>query len=270
MNPEEISYKPVKGQTFELFGGSETAAGYYRCISSLTDALVAKYNGQDELLDIIRNLSRNKNRLKKYFHSDKTNHSGEYILKFIYPELHPYTEQATNYTANLSVLKKFDRTLNTSEFQYHLQMLEVELVNRIHISAFKKAEKKIALLPHCLRDLSKNCKSAMGDLDYVCKKCSKDCFIRHASEVLTKYDVDPYIWMTMDLKKLARRLMKEGQNFGVMGIACFPELVNGMRMCMKNSIPVVGIPLNANRCVRWAGSFFENSVHLQALDDLLR
>jgi hypothetical protein len=42
-----------------------------------------------------------------------------------------------------------------------------------------------------------------------------------------------------------------------------------MRMCLKSGIPVVGIPLNANRCARWTGRFLENSVNIKALEMLL-
>jgi hypothetical protein len=54
-------------------------------------------------------------------------------------------------------------------------------------------------------------------------------------------------------------------SFGVLGIACIPELAWGMRACMKRKIPVVGIPLDANRCMRWMGRFEETSVNLERL-----
>jgi len=49
----------------------------------------------------------------------------------------------------------------------------------------------------------------------------------------------------------------------VMGIACVPELVRGMRMCVKLDITVVGVPLNANRCARWMGEFRPTSVEME-------
>jgi hypothetical protein len=47
------------------------------------------------------------------------------------------------------------------------------------------------------------------------------------------------------------------------------ELTFGMRSCRSKGIPVVGIPLNANRCIRWFGEFFPNSVDLQELERLV-
>jgi hypothetical protein len=56
---------------------------------------------------------------------------------------------------------------------------------------------------------------------------------------------------------------------GVLGIACIPELVSGMRMCAGAGLPVVGIPLDANRCARWWGEFYYNTVNLRQLERLL-
>jgi hypothetical protein len=57
-------------------------------------------------------------------------------------------------------------------------------------------------------------------------------------------------------------------DFGVLGIACVPELAWGMRACLERKIPVVGIPLDANRCIRWLGRFEETSVSLERLWEL--
>jgi hypothetical protein len=50
---------------------------------------------------------------------------------------------------------------------------------------------------------------------------------------------------------------------GVLGIACVPEFVRDMRMCVKLDIPVTGVPLNANRCVRWMGEPRPTSVGIK-------
>jgi hypothetical protein len=62
---------------------------------------------------------------------------------------------------------------------------------------------------------------------------------------------------------LFRELKDKEGGLGVMGIACVPELVRGMRMCVKLGVPVVGVPLNANRCSRWMGEYRPTSVELK-------
>jgi hypothetical protein len=72
-----------------------------------------------------------------------------------------------------------------------------------------------------------------------------------------------------NMKQLAKYTTKERRSFGVLGIACIVELTWGMRNCSENGIPVVGIPLNANRCIRWFGQFFPNSIDLSELERLV-
>jgi hypothetical protein len=47
------------------------------------------------------------------------------------------------------------------------------------------------------------------------------------------------------------------------------ELTFGMRCCRSKGILVVGIPLDANRCIRWFGEFFPYSVDIDELERLV-
>jgi hypothetical protein len=148
-------------------------------------------------------------------------------------------------------------------------MLEIELTNRLFTGEFKKADRKIALLPYCLQDFTVACKAEKKGFDYQCKHCSGKCFENHASMMLKKSNIEPYIWRGTNFRKLATATLSKGQRFAVFGIACIPELVWGMRKCRKQNIPVLGLPLNANRCMRWFGSFHPNSVDLDELTKLV-
>jgi hypothetical protein len=148
-------------------------------------------------------------------------------------------------------------------------MLEFELINRINRKKFFACDAKIALLPHCLRDLSKDCKASQNGLDYQCKHCSKNCFINEASKILSEQGIEPYIWMTSNLRTIARNNYKEKKSLGVLGIACIPELIRGMRACQKKGLPVIGMPLDANRCIRWMGDFNPNSINLEMLKKIM-
>ena len=87
--------------------------------------------------------------------------------------------------------------------------------------------------------------------------------------ILKEHGIEPYIWMESDLKKLTSTKLSSGQKTAIFGIACIPELVAGMRRCRKLGVPAIGLPLNANRCIRWFGEFHPNSVHLEQLISLL-
>ena len=159
-------------------------------------------------------------------------------------------------------------------FQLHLNntclyILEIELTNRIYLKEFTSTSKKLAFLPHCLRDFTKDCLASPDEVDNLCKGCSKKCTINSVSQLLKKCEVTPYIWMNADLKKVFASYRNTKNGIGVLGIACIPELTSGMRFCRKHNVPVIGIPLDANRCRRWMGDFYENSVNTNQLEKML-
>jgi hypothetical protein len=223
-----------------------------------------------ELVENIREFSSKKRILKKSLRVNNEFNMMTVILNLIDLHLKKYTENVEEHLRTLPLSKFWDRRLATSREQYHLYMLEIELTNRLSKKEFLKANRKIALMPYCLQDFSASCKSAKNGFDYQCKHCSVKCFQNHASKILEDHKIEPYIWTGGNMKHLAKYSLNEKRTFGVLGIACIPELTFGMRQCRRNNIPVVGIPLNANRCVRWYGEFFHNSVDLDELEKLVK
>ncbi|MBI4699148.1 MAG: DUF116 domain-containing protein [Nitrospirae bacterium] len=269
MSEEKEKYKPVTGKTYTLFGPNAGTVEYYSIIKKLTDLFLQKCPDANKLLFQVQkagartsfiNLSaRRTDRPLIFFIKDTLKNS-----------LSSFTLGVAQHLGNLSLPDRFDSTLNTTEEQYHLYMIEIELFNRINKEKFKSCEYKFALIPHCLRDFRPDCKSVPGHVEAVCRECAGGCFIRLGGLLLKKYNIDPYISMTTDLKKLFRKLKSGHASIGALGIACIPELVSGMRLCMKMNIPAVGIPLDANRCARWTGSAKESSFNLDMLEDLIK
>jgi uncharacterized protein len=259
---EKLPYKPIQGKTYSLFGDSLFTEGYFILISKFTDELLKNYPDEKTLLKVIRDLTKSKRRFLKWkgslpFSANKFDKVSQYTLK------------TAEYLKTLSLSGIWDGRLRTKEWQYHLYMLEIELTNRINKPLFSKSEFKMALLPYCLHDLKKECKSSSDGLEYVCRTCSKECYINNITKTLAESGVKGYIWMQAGLGSLLKKLSGEYKTIGILGIACIPELVNGMRKCDKYSIPAIGIPLDANRCVRWMGEFYDNSVNLDQLERLL-
>ena len=246
------SYVPVAGKTYSLFGSDLSTEPYYDRIRLLADDLLKTASGEEALLALIRKAGGRKRLLAR-----SLGHA-----------LSPYTTNVRAHLKGLSFRSVTDRRLRTTEEQYHLHMLEIELANRLHRDRFLRSDFRIALLPHCLRDFRRECQSVPGDLDAVCADCSETCFLHRVSALLREAGVHPYIWKNAELSSLFRRLEGRG-SFGVLGIACIPELAWGMRACMKRKIPVAGIPLDANRCMRWMGRFEETSVNLERLRELV-
>ena len=68
-------------------------------------------------------------------------------------------------------------------------------------------------------------------------------------------NIKAYIWREADLKKIFKLARSNGQSIGVFGVACIPELVNGIRLCAKYDVPAVGVPLDANQMHQVDGRF---------------
>jgi hypothetical protein len=264
-----ILYRPIEGKTYSLFGKSNSTTDYYHLIENLAHNVLAKEKNPKILLKTIQNYSKKKRTIQKIARTTKSDSLISYIINLINKPLSEYTSNVEAHLKTLPYRKLWDSRLRTIRLQYHLYMLEIELSNQIFISQFLDADIKIALLPHCLRDFKTECKSSPNEFDYQCKYCSKNCYENYISRLLKKYNVDPYIWMSADIKKKAKEIYKNKQSLGIIGIACIPELAWGLRKCQKYEIPAIGIPLDTNRCQRWMGEFKENSVNLDQLELLV-
>jgi hypothetical protein len=261
--------KPFVGKTYSLYSTGSNSDDYYQLIGIVADHCLKKTGSFEELLSVILNITKNKRRLKRIDKASSNSTIETFLVHKLLKEFSPFTKSVADHLRELPLKKRWDRTLGTSEEQYHLYMLEIELQNRLNAKSFQNCDTKLAFLPHCLRDLKTECQSAKRGEDYVCQECSKVCNINAVSKMLRRHGVQPYIWRTANLRSLFRKLKKEGKHLGVLGIACIPELVLGMRLCACAEVPVVGIPLDANRCARWWGEFYHNTVNLQQLEKLL-
>ncbi len=242
---------------------------YYQTIGNLAGQVSEKYGDLKTVIQTIQKYSYKKRLLKKIASQPEKDLPVSFILDRICKLLNEYTLDVEGYLRSLPLIKFRSSGLRTTRLQYYLYMLEIELTNRLYASSFRSAGKKIALLPHCLRDFTVECKSAPVGFDYKCRHCSKICYQNAVTTLLDKNGIDAYIWRGADLKKEVRSVIKSGMTLGVLGIACIPELVAGMRECQKYNLPVVGLPLDANRCIRWFGEFHRNSVNLEMLQKLI-
>jgi hypothetical protein len=262
-------YRPVQGKTYSLFAEGDDSERYFIEIKRLADVFLQRCTDEKRLLGLIQQVGK-----RPMLLGVKTTAADRKVLQFIRETLRQslsiYTQKVSDHLKSLPRAKRLDETLATTEEQYHLYMLEIELVNRIYREEFKRAAYKFALIAHCLRDFRPECRSVAGDIEAECRGCTEDCFIHLGSLLLRKYGIKPYISVEMDQERLFKKLKREHSSIGALGIACIPELAMGMRLCIRTGIPPVGIPLNANRCARWMSQAHETSFNLEQLEELLK
>ena len=259
----------IIGKTYSLYAGNTDTDEFYSVLTDLTDSLLLHSNSEEETISLIRKYSSKKRTLKAEKKKAITDSIIAKILNESEAKLSKYFTDIDGHLKNLTLAEKCDSTLTTSREQYLLYMLEIELVNRFNKERFNSAEAKYVFLPHCLHDLDKDCLSASDGTDYVCKSCSKNCSINSVSKLMKLRNIKAYIWREADLKKIFKLARSNGQSISVFGIACVPELVNGLRLCTKYDVPAIGVPLDANRCIRWMGDFYPNSVDEKKILSLL-
>jgi hypothetical protein len=254
--------RKIEGKTYSLFGNKEDTVYFFSLIDSILDNLLTKYADGNDLLILLRDASKK----RRYFVAFEEDNIGIADIK---KELRQFTPGVEEHLKQQSFFRFSDGVMKLKEWQYHMYMLEFALVNRLNREKFCECRTKIALLPHCLRYTIENCKAESDDTDLLCKYCSPKCYINEISVLLKEKDISPYIWMSANLKKIIKSGNPAINTIGILGIACIPELINGMRSCFKKGIPVVGMPLDANRCARWMGDFYPNSINLDYLKTII-
>jgi len=258
-----------EGKTYSLYGNDTDTDKYYSVIRNLTDLFLTHCPDEEELLKQIQKAGSDRSFINRIKGSRANKTVISCIRKNVRESLSAYTTNVKSHLKSLPFSQRFDSIIGTKEFQYHLYMIEIELMNRLYRDAFQRSAYKFALIAHCLRDFRPECKSVEGEYESVCKGCVKDCFIHLGSVLLKKYGIHPYISVSMDLEKLFKKIQDEHQDPGALGIACVPELAIGMRLCVQLGIPPVGIPLDANRCARWMKKAHESSFNLKELEKLI-
>lgn len=255
------------GRTYTLTDHLGVSTRYHNLVGELADRCLEVVPGEVALREKIRAASTRKGVLKFFTGPDR---QLKKILQDLDNALIPFLTGIDEHLQNLSLADRLDKTIRTSKEQYICYMLEIELTNRINRGKFLKAPWRMALIAHCLRDFRKGCQSMPGDIEDVCAQCQPVCYVNMGSELLKQFQINPYISLSMDHRTLLNRLKEIHPGLGVLGIACIPELVMGMRLCERLNIPAVGVPLDANRCSRWLRECRETTFNLEELERIIK
>jgi hypothetical protein len=115
-----------------------------------------------------------------------------------------------------------------AESEYHLNMVGAQIMNDALSSSFRDTQKKVVLLPTCMRSVPEaNCKALSDDLVRECIGCNADCNVGCVKRSLN----NPLhtVFLIPHSSNFSRFLRKwQGQkDTALIGVACVPNLIMG-------------------------------------------
>lgn len=152
--------------------------------------------------------------------------------------------------------------IHTQKVEYFLYMLLIEYSNQLMKSAFDNAPKKIVLLPRCITgpnyDLLKVKRTKVGWHKIVACKDNIECDGWMLSTLGKEYGFEVYITMGSRFRepsflKVFKNLRHKFGMFGLIAVACVPELALGRTYIMEMGIPTQAVPLFYSGCDKWHG-----------------
>lgn len=144
------------------------------------------------------------------------------------------------------VLKSFLVRINIDEERFD------EVYTAIKNSALEKEFKKVPyqdrfiFLPQCLRD-SSDCEAELTDRGYECARCGRcsiDEIIEYAVDLGYQKD---RIYISPG-SSLVKKVVKNENPRAVIGVACYSEVVEGMKLSHVYNIPIQGVSLLKDGC----------------------
>ncbi len=115
---------------------------------------------------------------------------------------------------------------NRHEEEYHLNMAAAQVMNTALRQAFDKTEKKVLLLPTCMRK-NKDCKAEPYNGNYICRRCNKNCNIYKTAAGLDQTEAEIYL---IEHSSSFSTILKQWENkpeYGLIGVACVLNLITG-------------------------------------------
>jgi hypothetical protein len=132
--------------------------------------------------------------------------------------------------------------------EYHLNMVGAELMNRAFRTEFRNTEKKVVLVPGCMRILNnKECKAKRVKEGLICEGCTSQCRINQLREMGKKHNFEVYIIPhASDLSLWSPRSGRP--KYGVVASACVTQLVEGGWELKRYDVPAQCVLLDYSGC----------------------
>ena len=202
--------------------------------------------------------------LTNYLHSVKSaKKSFENLITPIFDQFFQQTDQYITSVENHELDINYENPMiHISKRLLSLYMLLIECANQFWLPQFNATPKKVIVLPRCLTgpnfDLLKVKRTRIGWHKVIgTQNMQEDAWL--LSQDGTKYGFEVFITMGSRFKEpnfliVFRNLRKKFGHFGLIAVACIPELALGNTYIMEMGIPSHAVPLLYSGCAKWHGS----------------
>ena len=138
-----------------------------------------------------------------------------------------------------------------TRLEYHLNMVGAELMNRAFRYNYNQTEKKVVLVPGCMRaNNGKDCKAKKVKEGLICQGCSPECNVNHLRLMGKKSSEENFdVYIIPHASDLSLWSSKDGKpKRGVIASACVTTLVEGGWELKRYDVPAQCILLDYCGC----------------------
>ncbi|MBN2385382.1 MAG: DUF116 domain-containing protein [Anaerolineales bacterium] len=191
---------------------------------------------------------------------------------FSLPVLGQYTGRVETYLAEEAPRHRwrYDAALlERTRLEYHLGMLGSEILNRQYRRDFLAAERRVVILPPCMRArLDGGCEAVATSLGMQCAACTPNCRIHQVTKLGEKHGFAVFI--IPDELRVFGAGGGPGQIPGVVGVSCVLTNWTGGWDTEQIGIPAQGVLLDYVGCsYHWDERGFPTDINLRKLMEVL-
>ncbi len=183
-------------------------------------------------------------------------------------ELGPYVSRIPDFVERLGTSRGLENTSLRSKpvDAYIRNMLAVGVLSRIMRDAFIQTERKIIILPDCLKNYGEweCCKQDLGN-ESECTQCTPDCIVYETMERFGNSHI-AIVLEPDDMEVYFDQARKVYGTVGIVGVACALTMLSGFEKTIKYKHPTQGIFLNYSSCAHhWADPAYNTNFSLKRM-----
>ncbi len=191
-----------------------------------------------------------------------------HFLQLGHTELEAYVSDVEDFISRLGRPGELEKSSLRSQpvGAYIRNMLAVGVLNRLMRASFLETERKVIVLPDCLKNYGDwtCCKENDGKVS-TCIQCTPQCIVYETTERFA----DSRTTVVLEPEDMSRYFAELRDGFGavgVVGVACALTMLSGFDRTLRHRLPTQGVFLNYSSCQHhWANPAYNTCYSLRRM-----